>query len=33
VRLDDGRLVRAEIHWFEAQGVARFRMKLKRFLD
>lgn len=33
VRLDDGRMLRAEVHWYEAQGVARVRMKIKRFLD
>jgi len=33
VVLADGRLRRAEIHWFEAHGVGRRRFKIKRFLD
>ena len=33
VRLPDGRLFRAEIHWFEAHGVGRRRLKIKRLLD
>ncbi len=33
VRVGDGRLFRAELHWYEAQGMARVRMKIKRFLD
>lgn len=33
VRLTDGRLSRAEIHWYEAHGIGRKRMKIKRFLD
>ena len=33
VRLADGRLVRAEVHWYEAHGIGRKEMKIKRFLD
>jgi hypothetical protein len=33
VRLAGGRLRRAEVHWYEAHGVGRRRMKIKRFLD
>lgn len=33
VRLSGGRLRRAEVHWYEAHGVGRVRMKIKRFLD
>jgi hypothetical protein len=33
VRLDSGRLRRAEIHWYEAHGVGRRAMKVKRLLD
>jgi len=33
VRLPGGRLRRAEVHWYEAHGVGRVRMKIKRFLD
>jgi hypothetical protein len=33
VRLPDGTIRRAEIHWYEAHGIGRRRMKIKRFLD
>ena len=33
VRISDGRVLRAEVHWYEAQGVGRVRLKVKRFLD
>jgi len=33
VRLEDGELRRAEIHWYEAHGVGRVRHKIKRFVD
>ena len=33
VRLADGDLHRAEIHWFAAQGIGRRLMRIKRFLD
>jgi hypothetical protein len=33
VRLADGELRRAEIHWYEAHGVGRVRYKIKRFVD
>ena len=33
VRLADGTIVRAEIHWYEAHGIGRKKMKIKRFLD
>jgi hypothetical protein len=33
VRLVDGTLRRAEIHWFEAHGIGRRLMRIKRFLD
>jgi hypothetical protein len=32
VRLEDGRLVRAEVHWYEAHGIGRKRLKIKRLL-
>jgi len=32
VRLADGCIVRAEIHWYEAAGVGRKEIKIKRFL-
>ena len=33
VRLHGGRMRRAELHWYEAHGLGRVRMKIKRFLD
>jgi len=33
VRLFDGRIRRAEIHWYEAQGVGKVKLKIKRYLD
>ena len=33
IRLDDGRLRRAELHWYEGHGVGRREMKRKRYLD
>lgn len=30
VRLDDGTITQAEIHWFEAHGIGKRRMKIKR---
>jgi hypothetical protein len=33
VRLQSGRRCKAEIHWYEAHGVGRKRMKIKRILD
>jgi len=33
VRLEDGRVHYAEIHWYEAHGVGRKRLKIKRTLD
>ncbi len=30
VRLPDGRIANAEIHWFEAHGIGKRRMKIKR---
>jgi hypothetical protein len=33
VRLSGGCVRRAEIHWYEAHGVGRVKMKIKRFLD
>jgi len=32
VRLPDGFLVRAEVHWFEAHGLGRRDIKVKQFL-
>ena len=33
VRLDDGSLRSAEVHWYEAHGIGRKKMKIKRLLD
>jgi hypothetical protein len=33
VRLADGSVGKAEIHWYEAHGIGRKEMKIKRFLD
>jgi hypothetical protein len=33
VELPNGRIRVAEIHWYEAHGVGRREMKIKRFLD
>jgi hypothetical protein len=29
VRLDDGTITEAEVHWFEAHGIGKRRMKIK----
>jgi len=33
VRLEDGSIHYAEIHWYEAHGMGRKRFKIKRTLD
>jgi hypothetical protein len=33
VRLENGSLRRAEIHWYEAHGIGKKRFKIKQFLD
>jgi hypothetical protein len=33
VKVSGGRVRRAEVHWYEAHGVGRVRMKVKRFVD
>jgi hypothetical protein len=32
LRLEDGSIYRAEVHWYEAHGIGRVEMKVKRFL-
>ena len=32
VRLPDGTITEAEVHWFEAHGIGRRRMKIKRLV-
>ncbi|MGI9036955.1 MAG: hypothetical protein ACR2GD_13085 [Pyrinomonadaceae bacterium] len=33
VRLSDGTIRFAEVHWYEAHGIGKVRMKIKRYLD
>ena len=33
VELEDGTLRLAELHWYEATGVGRRELKIKRYLD
>jgi hypothetical protein len=33
VRLQNGETRRAEVHWYEAHGIGRRKLKMKRFLD
>ena len=33
VRLADGKMVEAEIHWYEAHGIGKRNLKIKRFLE
>ena len=33
IRLAGGSIYRAEVHWYEANGIGRKEMKIKRFLD
>jgi hypothetical protein len=33
IRLQNGRVVRAELHWYEAHGIGRKEFKRKRYLD
>jgi hypothetical protein len=33
VRLADGAVREAEIHWYEATGIGRKEVKIKRYLD
>ena len=33
VRLRNGSLWTAEVHWYEAHGIGRRKMKIKRFLE
>lgn len=33
VRLPDGTDCRAEVHWYEAHGIGRKELKIKRLLD
>jgi hypothetical protein len=33
VRLEDGTIAEAEVHWFEAHGIGKRRMKIKRLIE
>lgn len=33
VRLADGTICKAELHWYEAHGIGRKEVKIKHFLD
>lgn len=33
VELEDGTIRKAELHWYEASGIGRRMMKIKRYLD
>ena len=33
VRLQSGKIRKAELHWYEAHGIGRKKMKIKSFLD
>jgi len=33
VSLANGNLRNAELHWYEAHGIGKRKMKIKRFLD
>jgi hypothetical protein len=33
IRLSDGSICKAEVHWYEAHGIGRKEVKIKRYLD
>jgi hypothetical protein len=33
VRLQSGNIRKAEVHWYEAHGIGKKKIKIKRFLD
>lgn len=33
IRLRDGRVRRAEVHWYDAHGIGKRELKRKRYLD
>lgn len=33
IRLHGGRICKAELHWYEAHGIGKKKMKIKRLLD
>ena len=33
VRLKSGKIRKAELHWYEAHGIGKKKLKIKKFLD
>ena len=33
IRLTNGNIRKAELHWYEAHGIGKKKMKIKQFLD
>jgi hypothetical protein len=33
VKLQDGSMVKAEVHWYEATGIGQREFKIKRFIE
>ena len=33
VRLENGKVCKAELHWYEAHGIGRKKIKIKKLLD
>ena len=33
IRLQNGRICRAEIHWYEAHGIGKRKLKIKKILE
>ena len=33
VRLEDGTIAEAEVHWYEAHGIGKHWVKIKRYVD
>jgi len=33
IKLADGTIIRAELHWYEAIGIGKKEFKIKRYLD
>jgi hypothetical protein len=33
IRLQNGSIRKAELHWYEAHGIGQKKLKIKRFLD
>lgn len=33
VRLKNGRIRKVELHWYEAHGIGKRKLKIKRYLD